>query len=340
MHNLIKIGCVVAATVGASLASRGEALCAGESEVTAINLASGTRTSAVTERIWYSADWVNGAGSGATVIVEVDGIVLSSATGSGFVDWEPQDSGRTYTLTHKVMSGGTQIGETLTAVFVVNGTALCAGESEMVGIDLSTGTRTAVLPERICYSVGWVDGAGADAVAVVEVNGETLNSVVGSGYVDWTPMSNGTYTLTHKVMSGGVQVGETLTATFLAAVLTATQTTEVPVPYSWLRQYCPEISDEYEAYEAAAKATAANGYNRVWECYVAGISPTNETAKFTAAIEMVDGVPQITWSPNLNRNGIERTYTIWGKTNLMDGVEWECPTNSAHRFFKVTVEMP
>lgn len=121
---------------------------------------------------------------------------------------------------------------------------------------------------------------------------------------------------------------------------TETKTTSVPVPYVWLLQHDPEIVDEFEAYETAAKATAANGYNKVWECYVAGISPTNETARFTAAIEMVDGVPQITWSPDLNTNGIERTYTIWGKTNLTDGVEWECPTNSAHRFFKVTVEMP
>ena len=217
---------------------------------------------------------------------------------------------------------------------------LCSDESGIVLVDLVADTRTAVLTERIHYSTGWGNDIEADATAVVMVNGEMLNSATGSGYVDWTPMSNGTYTLTHKVMSSGVQIGETLTATFLAAVLTATQTTEVPVPYSWLRQYCPEISDEYEAYEVAAKATAANGYNRVWECYVAGISPTNETAKFTAAIEMVDGVPQISWSPNLNTNGIERTYTIWGKTNLMDGVEWECPTNSAHRFFKVTVEMP
>ena len=122
--------------------------------------------------------------------------------------------------------------------------------------------------------------------------------------------------------------------------LTETQTTEVPVPYVWLLQHDSEIVDEFDAYEAAAKATAANAHNKVWECYVAGISPTNETAKFTASIEMVDGVPQITWSPNLNTNGIERTYSIWGKTNLTDGVEWECPTNSAHRFFKIRVEMP
>ena len=119
-----------------------------------------------------------------------------------------------------------------------------------------------------------------------------------------------------------------------------TVTTPEAVPYSYFDTAYPMLLAEYGGdYEVAAKATAANGRNKVWECYVAGISPTNETAKFTAAIEMVDGVPQITWSPNLNTNGVERTYTIWGKTNLTDGVEWECPTNSAHRFFKVRVGM-
>ena len=217
---------------------------------------------------------------------------------------------------------------------------LCSGVSKVEYIDLTSDIRMVALTERIYYSSDWESGAGAGASTVVLVNGEMLNSATGSGYVDWTPMSNGTYTLTHKVMSGGEQIGETLTATFYAVVFTATQTTEVPVPYSWLRQYWPGISDEYDAYESAALGTATNGRNKVWECYVVGISPTNETAKFTAAIEMAGGVPQITWSPNLNTNGIERTYTIWGKTNLVDEAEWECPTNSAHRFFKVKVEMP
>jgi len=61
---------------------------------------------------------------------------------------------------------------------------------------------------------------------------------------------------------------------------------------------------------------------------------------FASAIKKVGGVPQVAWSPNLNTNGIERIYTIWGKTNLTDGAEWECPTNAAHRFFKVTVGLP
>ena len=74
--------------------------------------------------------------------------------------------------------------------------------------------------------------------------------------------------------------------------------------------------------------------------FAAGTDPTNAASVFTAGIEFVGGVPQVTWSPNLNTNGIERSYTIWGKTNLTDGVDWECPTNAAHRFFKVTVGMP
>ena len=50
-------------------------------------------------------------------------------------------------------------------------------------------------------------------------------------------------------------------------------------------------------------------------------------------------VPIVTWSPNLNTNGEERVYTVWGKTNLTDAA-WMSPTNSAHRFFKAKVALP
>ena len=56
-------------------------------------------------------------------------------------------------------------------------------------------------------------------------------------------------------------------------------------------------------------------------------------------IVIVGGVPQVTWSPNLNTNGTERIYTIWGKESLTDAA-WHSPTNAADRFFKVSVEMP
>ena len=120
-----------------------------------------------------------------------------------------------------------------------------------------------------------------------------------------------------------------------------TTTTPEPTPYSYLKMNCPTLLAEYGGdYEAAALATAANGRNAVWECYVAGINPTNETEKFTARIELEDGVPIVTWGPNLNTNGIIHAYKVYGSETIENGGEWQYPTNSLHRFFKVTVEMP
>ena len=120
-----------------------------------------------------------------------------------------------------------------------------------------------------------------------------------------------------------------------------TVTTPEPVPYLYLDTECPMLLAQYGGdYEVAAKATAANGRNKVWECYVAGISPTNATSKFVAKIEMKDGAPVVTWEPDLNTNGVIRTYKVYGSETLENGGNWQYPTNSLHRFFKVTVEMP
>ena len=85
---------------------------------------------------------------------------------------------------------------------------------------------------------------------------------------------------------------------------------------------------------------SANGRNKVWECFVAGIDPTNATARFTAKIEMQGDTPIVTWEPDLNTNGIVRTYKVYGSETLENGGNWQYPTNSLHKFFKVTVEMP
>ena len=80
----------------------------------------------------------------------------------------------------------------------------------------------------------------------------------------------------------------------------------------------------------------------VWEEYVAGLDPTNETSRFAAKIEMKDGVPVVTWEPDLNESGtkLERLYKVYGRESLDAANPWQYPTNSLHRFFKVTVEMP
>ena len=126
-----------------------------------------------------------------------------------------------------------------------------------------------------------------------------------------------------------------------ASAYTATQTTPAPVPYVWLRGHFPHTPDEYDAYESAAKEDAANGLNTVWECYVAGLSPTDAADVFRTVISMDgEGNPVITWEPDLNEGGTkqERVYTVEGCESLTDGV-WG-PTNAASRFFRVKVGMP
>ena len=74
----------------------------------------------------------------------------------------------------------------------------------------------------------------------------------------------------------------------------------------------------------------------------AGTDPTNETSRFEAKIKMRDGVPIVTWEPDLNENGAkaERLYKVYGSETLEGGGDWQYPTNPLHHFFKVTVEMP
>ena len=108
------------------------------------------------------------------------------------------------------------------------------------------------------------------------------------------------------------------------------------MPYAWLSGYGLGLDSDFEtaAKRTTGKVDPSGRPMSVWQDYVAGTDPTNAASMFTAGIEFVDGVPKVTWSPNLNTNGSERIYTIWGKTNLTDDVEWMRPTNTGHRFFK------
>ena len=113
--------------------------------------------------------------------------------------------------------------------------------------------------------------------------------------------------------------------------------TSAGVPYSWLEGYGLGDGTE-EGYEAAAGAEAANGM-RVWECYMAGLDPTDAVAEFTTTLSFTNGVPVVSWEPDLNEGGkkAEREYVVEGK-ETMEG-EWDA-TNAASRFFRVKVGMP
>ncbi len=127
------------------------------------------------------------------------------------------------------------------------------------------------------------------------------------------------------------------------------EVTTTGVPYSWLDENAADILvSNGGGHEAAANADAANGAYKVWECYVAGLSPTNATAAFKVkAISFENGEPVVEWDPDLNEGGAksERAYKLLGKrllseddwTELPDGVDVDA---GEWRFFRVRVGMP
>ena len=121
-----------------------------------------------------------------------------------------------------------------------------------------------------------------------------------------------------------------------------TLTTPDPVPYSWLSGFGLGLDSDFEsaAKQSIGKQSGNGRAWQVWQDYVAGTDPTNENSRFTAKIEVKNGVPVVTWEPDLNTNGIMRTYKIYGSETLEGGGGWQYPTNALHRFFKVTVEIP
>ena len=135
--------------------------------------------------------------------------------------------------------------------------------------------------------------------------------------------------------------------------VTETQTTPVPVPYAWLDAHVPGVAHEAEAYEAAAKATAANGRLSVVECYVVGLDPEIATNDFKIiSFPMkADGTPDfanvafdppkaqwnvpdapVTWKGAATLKGPWRTVTVEGGS-----------TGTARptlQFFKAEVVLP
>lgn len=178
-----------------------------------------------------------------------------------------------------------------------------------------------------------------DGTVVARLDGES-----GWQTVSQTIAGEGTHTLLWKYVKDDVE-SEGGDCCWVAdyrwtSAYTATQTTPAPVPNAWLRGFFPHTPDEYDTYESAAKEDAANGLNKVWECYVAGLNPTNATDVFRTVISIgADGEPVIGWEPKLSAaDEAKRTYTIYGRESLTEG-SWG-PTNAASRFFRVKVSMP
>ena len=119
------------------------------------------------------------------------------------------------------------------------------------------------------------------------------------------------------------------------------------MPVTWTVNY-PKFTEKFGSDFTKAlamktgKKDGAGNPMFVWQDYVAGTDPTDETDVFTASITIVDGKVKVSYSPELDEaRKAMRKYTIWGKAKLTDK-DWSVVGEGEEgnfNFFKVTVEM-
>lgn len=137
---------------------------------------------------------------------------------------------------------------------------------------------------------------------------------------------------------------------FVTVITEVKSSGAVSVPTAWSDNY-PSFTTKFgtDFGKALAKKSGkkdGSGNDMfVWQDYVAGTDPTNPDDKFTASITLVDGVPVVSYTPELTaEQQALRTYKTLGKKQLQDK-DWDDLTNvdgngkKAYNFFKVTVEM-
>ena len=95
-----------------------------------------------------------------------------------------------------------------------------------------------------------------------------------------------------------------------------------------------------ETFGAFANIVGANG-RTLWANWLAGLDPSNPNDDFTLSIAVTNGVPSLSWTPDL---GTARTYTIWGCRDLTSTDGWRTAQTEEHgtpphRFFKVKEEL-
>jgi hypothetical protein len=127
-----------------------------------------------------------------------------------------------------------------------------------------------------------------------------------------------------KVTLGGVSVAKSGSGA----------TTTNGTPYSWLDFYYPGLSTTQDYGNADLRDSDGDGL-KAWQEYVAGTVPTNRASAFKFIITMSNGLPQMTWSPNLGE--VARLYTVEGRTNL--SVDIWGPANADSHYFRVKVGM-
>ena len=116
-----------------------------------------------------------------------------------------------------------------------------------------------------------------------------------------------------------------------------TYTTDVPVPYEWIKRYYTDYDIDYEA---IANATAANG-QKVWTCYALGINPMDPSDDFRITKFWMDGnKPMFEYNHTTDGDGksFEGYIKKLGKVKMTD--TWQSVPDDGNpdfRFFTAEV---
>lgn len=155
----------------------------------------------------------------------------------------------------------------------------------------------------------WIDGANRDIINKVD-----------STDVAWAACLKA-YTRTTVPAKAGDAPGETADGTKALAATNALA-----------------YAQHGETFGAFANIVGANG-RTLWANWLAGLDPANPNDDFTLSIAVTNGVPSLSWKPDL---GAARTYTIWGCRDLSPANKWNVVAEkdlatTTNRFFKVTL---
>ena len=214
-------------------------------------------------------------------------------------------------VTSGVATGG--VGSVLTAT--VEGPGTLSWKWKLVADGVS---GVDVIVDDTAEAEFWIEDTCDWTDASVEIDGDGPHTV---RFLFWNSGdATGDHAAMDQVSWSGVATKET------------TQATPAEVPFAWLSGHGLGTDGNWDG---AAFAPAVNGIDDVWQCYVSGIDPTDPAARFIAAIEMVEGEPDIRPLPDLGTN---RVYVVQGK-DALEEYDWG-PTNAASRFFRIKVEMP
>ena len=191
---------------------------------------------------------------------------------------------------------------------------------------IGSGYSDNLTSSKLGYSIGDItDYSGTIKIASVRINleigSDSADSIASGldGYV--VVSSNGVYSISDAVTITN-EDGSTAT---------------IAVPASFFEKYYSSLTGSGQGSSRAAKLaeTAANGANKVWECYALGLDPTSKSAAFTVTISFGEnGEVKIDSSPSGTVPAGE--IVIQGASSL--GGEWH-DKKDGDRFFKAVLEM-